>query len=205
MYELEYVKKRKRRKFALIVGGISTVVISALSIVSFLGRFVGTFTVSLDTGKVSLTLSQKSSFATSTSYLRIDNVPAFSEFTYENFVGSKSFEAVDSEHSDIKIGATSLNEDGSINKLGFLKSTFFVKNVGDVPARYTFDVKLIESKSASDGRNLEDTVRVMIFDNKEENEHKGEVSQGDRCFTLLPFYLFTFICAVRRCSFAPKH
>ena len=175
MYELEYVKKRKRRKFALIAGGVSAIVVSSLAIVSFLGRFVGTFTVSLDTGKVSLTLSQKSNFATSTSYLRIDNVPAFSEFTYESFTGDKALDLVDSEYTDMKIGATSLNDDGSINKLGFLKSTFFIKNVGDVPARYDFNVKLIESKSASDGRILDDTVRVMIFNNVDPNIHNKDV------------------------------
>ena len=175
MYELEYVKKRKRRKRVAIVGGISVVVISALSIVAFLGRFVGTFTVSLDTGKVALTLSQQSSFATSTSYLRIDNVPAFSEFTYEEFTGARSFEAVDSEESNLTIGATSLNRDGSINKLGFLKYTFFVKNVGVVPAKYDFDVKLLESKAADDGRLLDDTIRVMIFSNKETNAHEKDV------------------------------
>ena len=175
MYELEYVKKRKRRKRVAIVGGISVVVISALSIVAFLGRFVGTFTVSLDTGKVALTLSQQSNFATSTSYLRIDNLPAFSEFTYQDFTGSKSFENIDSELTDIKVGATSLNANGSISKLGFLKCTFFVKNVGAVPARYDFDVKLIESKAADDGRSLDDTIRVMIFSNQDVNAHEKEV------------------------------
>ena len=175
MYELEYVKKRKRRKRVAIVGGISVVVISALSIVAFLGRFVGTFTVSLDTGKVALTLSQQSSFATSTSYLRIDNVPAFSEFTYEEFKDGRSFENIDSELTDLKVGATSLNPDGSINKLGFLKYTFFIKNVGGVPAKYDFDVKLLESKAADDGRSLDDTIRVMIFSNQDVNAHEKEV------------------------------
>ena len=175
MYELEYVKKRKRRKLVAIVGGISVVVISALSIVSFLGRYVGTFTVSLDTGKVALTLSEKSNFATSTSYIRIDNVPTFSEFTYQDFTGSRSFENIDSEETDLKVGATSLNSDGSIDKLGFLKSTFYIKNVGSTPAKYDFDVKLLESKAADDGRSLDETVRVMIFSNKEANAHEKEV------------------------------
>ena len=175
MYELEYVRKRKRRKIIAIVGGVSTAIISSLSIIAFLGQNVGTFTVSLDSGKVGLALSQHSSFASSSSYLRIDNVPSFSEFTYQDFEGERSLENVDNELSGLKIGATSLNADGSINKLGFLKYTFFIKNVGAMPARYDFDVKLLESKSAADGRSLTDTVRVMVFSNKETDAHEKTV------------------------------
>ena len=82
MYELEYVRKRKRKKIAAIVAGISTIVISALIIVSFLGRFVGTFTVSLDTGNVELTLGDSYSFEKQTSYLRIDELPSLEETYY---------------------------------------------------------------------------------------------------------------------------
>ena len=175
MYELEYVKKRKRRKVVAIVGGISGVAISAMAIISFLGRFVGTFTVSLDTGKVSLTLSQKSNLSNSTSYLRIDNVPKFGEFTYSEFRNEKAFSIVDSEESSIKIGANSFNDDGSIRKLNFFKCTFYVANVGSVPARYDFNVNLLESTAAEDGRSLVDTVREMVFNNKDPNQHEGEV------------------------------
>ena len=85
MYELEYVKKRKRKKRVVIIGGISTIVISVFAIVAFLGRYVGTFTVTLNTGRIGLTLSQKSDFSNSTSYLRIGNLPPFREFTYGDF------------------------------------------------------------------------------------------------------------------------
>ena len=86
MYELEYVKKRKRRKVALLVGGVSTIVVTSLAIVSFLGRFVGTFTVSLETRNVDLTLSEKSDFANRSSYLRVNNVSHFQEFTYSALI-----------------------------------------------------------------------------------------------------------------------
>ena len=81
MYELKYVKKRKTKLFVAISGGVATVVVSTFAIVSFLGRYVGTFTVSLDTGKVNLALSDSSEFKRKESFLRIDSLPAFHEYT----------------------------------------------------------------------------------------------------------------------------
>ena len=60
MYELEYVRKRKRKIRAAIIGGISAIGVSVLVIVAFLGRFVGTFTVTVDNGEVKLALSETS-------------------------------------------------------------------------------------------------------------------------------------------------
>lgn len=174
MYELEYVKKRKRRKLVAIIGGISLIGVSALSITSFLGRYVGTFTVSLDTGDVKLTLSRKKDLSLPTSFLRVDYLPQYHEYTYTSFndIGD---EVIDSETTDIDLGATEIKEDGTYDGLNFFKYTFYVANVGNVAARYDFTVNIAENKPADDGRDLLDTLRVMIYENREEDSHKSKV------------------------------
>ncbi len=174
MYELEYVKKRQRRRLAAIIGGISTVVVSTLCITAFLGRFVGTFTVSLDTGNVSLTLSRKKDLSLSTSFLRVDDLPEFHEYTYSSFedIGT---DVIDSEDTDIEIGANHIRDDGSIDGLNFFKYTFYVANVGSVPARYDFKVNVLDRTVSEDDRDLLDTIRVMIFENGEEHLHQSKV------------------------------
>ena len=178
MYELEYVRKRKRKKRVAIIAGISTTVITALCIVAFLGRYVGTFTVSLDNGKVTLALSRTKSFESSTSFLRVDDLPTFQEFTYQSFESpsrGRSHAAIDSELSDIDIGVAAYKDDGSIRSLDFFKYTFYVKNVGDTPAQYDFSINILESNPATDGRYLDDDLRVMLYDNKEDDEHEKTV------------------------------
>ena len=161
MYELEYVRKRKRRKLVAIGAGIASVVVSTFSIVAFLGRFVGTFTVSLDTGDVELALSKSSSFKTTSSFLRIDSLPTFQETTYLNL---PSDEVLDSEETDYLVGANLKDDEKTITSLNYFKYTFFVKNVGNKTAGYTMKVKITDNKADKDGTSLEDTLRVMIYE-----------------------------------------
>lgn len=168
MYRLEYVKKRKRRKRVAIVGGISTVVVATFAIVAFLGRFVGTFTVSLETRNVDLTLLEKKDSTAHTSFLRVSDLPAFQEYTYKYLKDIDGFENIDNEDSSSFMGA---NYDSSqqITSLNFFKYTYYVKNVGSKKAKYDWSVNILEDVKAKDGRSLLDTVRVMIF---VDGEHK---------------------------------
>ena len=190
MYELEYVKKRKRRRLVLLIGGVSTVVVSSLSIIAFLGRFVGTFSVSLDTGNVELTLSRDDAFTVPTSFLKTESLPEFQEYTYSNFrnIGD---DKIDTDATDLNLGATAYNDDGTIKNLNFFKYTFFIKNIGDVPCKYSFSLNIMESTPSADGRYLDDTIRFMLYDNEglEHNKtvyakrsaipHAGEDGQAD--------------------------
>ncbi len=170
MYELEYVRKRKTKKFVALGAGVSAVVVTSLAIVAFLGRFVGTFTVSLEAKNVELTLSDNFSFQNSSSFLRVNEVPKFQEFTYSDFAKFGD-DSIDSDQTSIDIGANPKNE-----SLNFFKYTFFVKNVGYTPAVYDFSLNIIESSASSDGRYLDDTMRVMVYDNGEKTVY-GKRSQ----------------------------
>ena len=166
MYELQYVKKRKRRKWVAIGGGISLIGVSALAIVAFLGRFVGTFTVSLNTGNVELALSDSSSFARKESYLRINDIPNFHEFTYSSLPKS---EVLDSETTDYLTGAT-YKPDGGVDALDYFKYTFYVKNVGKTAASYSLKINITDNKAGEGSRTLDDTLRVMLYENRADSE-----------------------------------
>ena len=164
MYELEYVKRRKKKKRAAIIGSLGTIGVATFAIVAFLGRYVGTFTVSLEAKDVDLTLSEHSSFTDTSSFLSVKNVPSFQEFTYHDFNYYGGNEALDDEKNSSLMG---LNKDEKT--INFFKYTFFLKNVGRVPAKYDLSLKIKESVAASDGRTLDDTLRVIVFDNGKDN------------------------------------
>ena len=164
MYRREYVRKRKRRRIVAIVGALSGATVLALSIIAFLGRFVGTFTVSLESRNVDLTLSEKKDFIHETSFLRVNTLLPFQEFTYSYFDDYGGDEVIDSEESNSFIGANYLpNNPSQMSSLNFFKYTYYVKNVGKEPAMYDWSVAVKDNALSYDGRSLLDTLRVMIY------------------------------------------
>ena len=155
MYEKIFVRRVKRRIVAAIIGGVGATGVTTFCVAAFLGHNVGSFTVSLESKNAQLTLSEKSSFEERSSFLRVNQVPEFQEFTYHDF--ENYGEALDSEEAGVELGE---NEN---NKLNFLKYTFFIKNVGDDSAKYDFALKIKENVASEDGRTLDDTVRVMVY------------------------------------------
>ena len=159
MYELEYVRKRKRKKRAVIIAGLATIGLTSLCITAFLGRYVGTFTVSLESKDVNLTLSEKSSFKDSSSFLRVNELPPFQEYTYKD-IRALGDDVVDSEESDYTLGSNP-----EMESMNFFKYTFYIKNVGYTPAKYDLSLRIKENVAAQDGRTLDDTLRVMVYQN----------------------------------------
>jgi hypothetical protein len=171
------VKKRKRRKIVAIVGGISTVVIATFAIVAFLGRFVGTFTVSLESRNVELTLLEKKESDTQSSFLRVDTLAPFQEFTYGYFDNYGGDEVIDNEETTIRIGANINSRTGEIKSLNFFKYTYYVKNIGKKPAMYDWSVNVLDDVKAHDGRTLLDTLRVMMYVDGEKTIYGKGLSQ----------------------------
>ncbi len=161
MYRLEYVKKRKRRRLVAIVAAVSTVVVTTFCIVAFLGRFVGTFTVSLETRNVDLTLLEKLDSKEHSSFLRINDMPAFQEYTYSYFDRDFSDEEIDNEDSVPFMGAN--YEGDALKSINFFKYTYYVKNVGANPAIYDWSINILDDVLSDDGRSLLSTLRVMIY------------------------------------------
>lgn len=162
MYEIRYVNKRIRRIAAAIVGGVSATVVSVFSIVAFLGRFVGTFTVSLDNANVALTLSEQSSFARRETFLHVDTLPVFGETTYFDLDDD---EVIDNEETPYLYGGEVDPDTGEVTRLNYFKYTFFVKNVGNVSARYQLRINIIDNQLSEGGDDISDTMRVMLYSN----------------------------------------
>ena len=174
MYDKQFVKKRKRRVIAALVSLISAMGISSLVIVSFLGRFTGTFTVSLANSSVRLSLSDKLSFENPTSYLRIEKLDLFEENTYSNLPKD---EELDTEETPYNYGAYTNDKDETV--LQFMKYTFYLKNMGGKTAQYNLKINLLDRNKVSDGteRMLDDTLRVMVYENDYE---EGQETQHNK-------------------------
>ena len=138
MVELKYVKKRKRRKRVAIGTGICLSGITILGIIAFLGRNTGTFTVALDSGNVSMSLSKSESFENPTSFLRVDGLQHLEQSTYSDQDASE----LDNENSNGKDFSRCL-----------FKLTFFIKNMApieDSAIKYYLNVNMIENHKTTD-------------------------------------------------------
>lgn len=171
MVNLEYVKKRKKKKAAAIIAGIATGGVGVLVLVSFLGRFMGTFTVSLDTGDVKLTLADNSKFDSPTSYMKLDSLPAFELSSFTSLPGADKMDTEDTTYAS----GTKRDSKGNTSML-FFKYTFFVKNSGDVSADYDLKINITKNDPSADGRYLDTILRVMVYENDlNSNEHSYTV------------------------------
>lgn len=167
MVELEYVKKRQRKKRAKIIAAAASAGIGVFVLVAFLGRFVGTFTIALNTGDVKLSMfnnyASKSgdgyiSEDEATSYIKIDSLPPFDLETFDNL----NLEKLDSDDTTYKDG---IKNDDDSQIMYYFKYTFYVKNSGHITAGYSMSVNITRNDKSSDGRSLDSILRVMLFEN----------------------------------------
>ena len=164
MYDRAYVNKRRKRKIAALVALFSAIGVTALVIVAFLGRTVGTFTISLKNTDVSLTLSETKDFAHTASYLNVKEIKGLREDSYEDIISD--VDMIDNEKTPSNYGKI-VDEKGEYESLRFIKYTFFVTNVGASTAEYNLTVNITDRTESNDEtpRVLDDTLRVMIFEN----------------------------------------
>lgn len=162
MYDLQYVRRRRRRKIAAFVSLVTAIGVAALVTTSFLGRTVGTFTVAVTNTSVRLALSKKSDLSETTSYLRVEKLYALHETTREDLPAD---DLLDSDGTEYDYGKV-MDEEGNYSLL-YVKYTFFVTNLSYTPARFTLTVNLGDRNKSEDGtdRSLDDTLRVMIYEN----------------------------------------
>jgi len=174
MIEQRYVKKRKRRKLVAFFTGVATLGMATLILVSFLGKYSGSFTVSLNKGNVKISLCTTENFGDGEgegdvgevgSYLKVDNLKPFDQMTYLSLPDDS---IIDAQETSWTIG------ENSSKTLNFFKYTFFVKNMGSISADYNLRVRLIESTAAVDGRKLDSLLRVMVYANDGLNKDAHE-------------------------------
>ena len=170
MYDLQYVKKRRRRRIAALVATFSSIAVTFFVITSFLGRTLGTFTVSLKNSEVSLTLCEKKDSNKNSSYLRVNANSKYIESPYEDL--QDRLKTMDDENIPSTAGEyayTYVKDDKTMTEtcLEFFKYTFYVKNIGSKTATYDMTINISDRTRAKDktGRSLDDTLRVMVFEN----------------------------------------
>ena len=169
--DLHYVKKHRARKAVAITTGVASAAIAVFILVAFLGRFVGTFTVALDSGSVRLSLSDKSSFNEPTSYIKIDSLPSFD---LNSFTTLPDAQYVDSEDTTYLYGTTTDSKGNSSMK--FFKYTFFVKNEGNIAADYDLKINITKNVPSDDGRYLDTLLRVLIYQNDADKQDSHDFS-----------------------------
>ena len=158
--ELEYVKKRKTKKLVAITSGVASATIGVFVLVAFLGRFVGTFTVALDTGSVRLSLSDNSKFDSPTSYIKIDSLPSFDLYSFTSLPNAS---VIDNEDASYTSGVT--RDSKGNESMKYFKYTFFVKNESNIAADYDLKVNLTKNVPSEDGRSLDTLLRVLVYEN----------------------------------------
>ena len=163
MYDLQYVRKRRRRKIAALVSVITSIGVASLIITSYLGRKVGTFTVAVTNSDVKLALSKKADLSDATSYLRVDKLYPLRETSFDNLPNHTE---LDNQEFDYDYGF-SYNQEGKPDSMYFVKYTFYVSNLSNTIARYNLTIKLGDRQDSTDGTNrgLDDTLRVMVYEN----------------------------------------
>ena len=165
MVEQRYVKKRKRRKLVAFFSSVATLGMGALVLVSFLGNYSGSFTVSLNKGNVKISLSDRQNFGDGEgegesgnvgSFLKVDDLKPFDQMT---FLSLPRHELIDNQDTTYLMG------ENSSKTLNFFKYTFFVKNMGSISADYNLTVKITDSIPSVEGIRLDSMLRVMLFAN----------------------------------------
>ena len=176
MYDQQYVKKRRRRKIAALVAAFSSVAVTFFIVTSFLGRTLGTFTVSLNNSEVNLALCEQKDSNQNSTYLRVNANSRYIEHSYEDF--KDKLDTLDDEKIPSTVGEYEIPyyENGKMKTetgLEFFKYTFYVKNIGNKIATYDMKINISDRTRAKDasGRSLDDTLRVMVFEN---NPDSGE-------------------------------
>ena len=169
MYDLRYVRKRRRRRIAALVSVITSIGVACLIVTAYLGRTVGTFTVAVTNTVVKLALSKKADLSDTSSHLRVDKLYALRE---TSFVNLPPHDELDNEANDYDYGFV-YDENGNPDSMRFIKYTFYVTNLSNTIARYNLNIKLGDRNESDDGtnRSLDDTLRVMVYENDPANEN----------------------------------
>ena len=183
MYDLLFVRKRRRRKVAALVALFSSIGVTSLVIISFLGRSVGTFTVSLNNSEVNLALCEKKDSNKNSTFLRVNPNNKYIEHSFDFF--RDSLATLDNEDTPYNVGENEYTYyDPTEEKiktgivLEYFKYTFYVKNIGSKTASYNMKISIDDRTRSDDdtGRGLDDTLRVMVFENKpNSDEHNYHV------------------------------
>ena len=178
MVDLLYVRHVRRKKIAAFICLAAAGTLTALGIIAFLGRQVGSFSITLQKSDVSIALSEDREFTHPTSYLQVPNLPSNTLWT-NRYIQEVGYENIDNETNPWTTYGAKKDDEGNITALNYFQYTFYIKNTGLVAARYTFTMTIADITTPKNPANhdLGDILRVRVFENDgyDDSSHNSRV------------------------------
>lgn len=166
MVNLTYVKKRKRKKVAILVSGVTAIALTSLVVISFIGREIGHFNVGISNDGVELALSKDGTFDDKSTFIGLDKLPSYDIYSIDTLKEKYSDETLDNVSSNNDHTGKKVDSEGNIIGLYFFKYTFFVKNTGTTTADYDLTFNIVDAKKPSNvNYGLDDIMRVRFYSN----------------------------------------
>ena len=167
----KYVRRRNVKKIVASVGCICAVGATVLSIIALLANTAGAYTVSLNRGTASLSLSPSEGFDSSSTYIAVNGISPLHEYTYSAWQeDDDDFAILDSEQTP---APTPASEEATIP---YFKYTFYVKNAGDSFAEFSLSLNIeVVGMPTNGALDLNSVLRVMFYSNRNLTEHNRDV------------------------------
>jgi hypothetical protein len=158
-----YVKRRKRKRVALVVLAVSSVGVFTLGLVSFLGEYSGNFTVKMDNKRADLTMGVDPDFNRKTTYLKGSGLENAYSLQADDLPAA---EKLDTEPFGAKLGTRTSTTHPDFTYDTYMAYTFLVKNVSDEATSFSveFDVDQYNNPT-NNAVALQDIARVRIYEN----------------------------------------
>lgn len=169
----KYYKRKKQKKIAWIVFGATLTGCVSLSILAFLGRYSGNFTIQMaQESKTQFTLYTQYNAATggsadptdATSYLKAVGLQNAMAITADSLPADDD---VDNAIGGAKNGTRSIVDanNNTFTKDTYLGFTFFVQNISGIKASFDVQMNAQFTLPSNDAPSLEDIIRVRVFEN----------------------------------------
>jgi hypothetical protein len=160
--QFQSFERKKRRRIAWIVFGVSGTGVAIFAILAFLGQISGNFTIKLNQVEAHLGLSDDDGFSTTTSYLTASGLPQGYEFTADKLPESEVFDdnTGGDKSSDVR------DEKGNLMYQEYFGMTFFMKNFAEDTAAFHVAMNIDDYKTPSNqAHSLLESLRVRVYEN----------------------------------------
>jgi hypothetical protein len=160
--QFQSYQRKKRKRIAWIVFGISGTGVAVLAIIAFLGQISGNFTVKLNQVEAHLGLSDNDAFSTQTTYLQATGLPYGYQYSCDKLPDS---EVLDNNTG----GDKTLNipdEKGDTLYQEYFGMTFFMKNFAEETAAFHVSLNIDDYTTPSNqATSLLESLRVRVYEN----------------------------------------
>lgn len=160
--QFQSYQRKKRRRIAWIVFGISGTGVAILAIIAFLGQISGNFTVKLNQEEAHLGLSSDDGFTNQTTYLTAKGLPYGYQYSCDKLS--------DSEVADSNAGGDKskdvTDEKGNTLYQEYFGMTFFMKNFAEETAAFHVSMNIDDYTTPSNqATSLLESLRVRVYEN----------------------------------------